>query len=312
VSNLFGWVPPQYRTEEMHAADHAIRATWPKFSIGGGDKGDTKKACLWEAVIAKNGKHWTPFFQETGSCVGQGGGNAVNYLMAVEAWVKNEPEAVKHPTFLLYPYGRSRVYANLGGPGDGSFGSAFARAIKEDGIFSSDLPGLPQASIRNGGITWGASQEKGWSWAPNGSPLKEKWGPEAIKHPVQTVAQCRSADDVAAAIRNGYPCTCASMWGGSMKCPVVEGVLLNSKSDKWPHQMSVLGWWEHPKLGEIFWIQNSWGADVHGSDPAGGPPGGFWIKKPDMDFIAKDEVFAFSGFQGFPAQSLPWSSILPL
>lgn len=308
VSNLFGWIPDADRTDEMRQADHDIKASWPKFSIAGGERGDSKRACLWDCVVKTHGKHWTPFFQETGSCVGQGLGNAVNYLMAVEAWVKGEPEQVKHPTFLLYPYGRSRVYANLRGPGDGSFGSAAARAIKEDGIFSSDLPGLPQSTIKNGGITWGASQEKGWSWSPDGSELKSKWGPEAIKHPVQTVAQCKSADDVAAGLRNGYPSTCASMWGGNMECKITDGVLLNSRVTEWAHQMSVIGWMIHDRLGELFFIENSWG-NPHGTDPAGGPPGGFWIKKADMDWICRDEVFCFSGFQGFPARNISWDSI---
>ena len=293
---------PLQRDREQNDIDAAIKATWPKFAIvETSDAADVDKAFLWDIVKAKNGDHFTPFFQETGSCVGNGGGQSVNYLMAIEAWQKNEPELVKFPTFYLYPYGRSRVYANLRGPGSGSFGSAFAKAIKTDGIFSSELPGLPAHTIRNGGVTWGEKKELEWSWSPDSSEIKRRWGPEAIKHPVQTVAQCRAADEVAAAIRNGYPCTCASMWGGQMKCPVVDGVLLNTKTGQWAHQMCVTGWMKHDRLGELFWIQNSWG-NPHGNCPTGAPPGGFWIKKADMDWICRDEVYAFSQFQGFPAQ----------
>lgn len=300
---------PARRSREQNDADEAIRREWPKFFIDGTERGDVKKACLWEPVVATTGKHWDPFFQATGSCVGNGGGMAVNYIMAVEAWKKGEPEEVKYPLFYLYPYGRSRVYANLRGPGEGSFGSAFARAIKDDGITESDLPGLPASSMANGGISWGRQQELAFSWAPDGSALKQKWGPVAIKHPIQTVAQLRSSAEVAAALRNGYACTCASMWGGLMKCEVVDGVLLSRRVTEWAHQMCILGWMVHDRLGELFWIQNSWG-NPHGTDPAGGPPGGFWVKPADVDFMCRDEVFAFSQFQGFPAQQIDWTSIL--
>ena len=293
---------PLKRTREQSDEDAAIKASWPKFAIvETSDAADVTKACLWDIVKAKRNDQFTPFFQETGSCVGQGGGCAVNYLMAVEAWQKNEPEQVKFPTFLLYPYGRSRVYAGSRSPGRGSFGSAFAKAIKNDGIFSADLEGLPKSTVRNGGITWGQAQELQWSYSPDSSDAKRKWGPEAIKHPVQTVSQLRSADEVAAALRNGYPCTCASMWGGNMRCTVTDGVLLNNRTTQWAHQMCVTGWMKHDRLGELFWIQNSWG-NPHGVCPTGAPPGGFWIKKADMDWICRDEVFAFSQFQGFPAQ----------
>jgi hypothetical protein len=65
----------------------------------------------------------------------------------------------------------------------------------------------------------------------------------------------------------------------------------------------------HPDHGDIFYILNSWGKSLHGT-PAGSfnePPGGFWIKKKEMEFICRDEVFAFSQFQGFPAQTISWN-----
>lgn len=304
---------PLRRTQEQNDADAAIKASWPKFSIvETSDAADVTRAFLWEPVKENRGSNWLPYYQQTGSCVGNGGGQATNYLMAVEAWEKGEPEEVKFPLFYLYPYGRSRVYANLRGPGEGSFGSAFARAIKDDGIFSSELAGLPQQQASDC-VTWGGDVERQWSWSPDASELKRRWGPEAIKHPVVTVAQCRSADDVAVAIRNGYPCTCASMWGGLMKCPVQDGVLLNSRSGQWPHQMCVLGWMKHDRLGELFWIQNSW-KNPHGQCPTGAPPGGFWIRKADMEFMCRDEVYAFSGFQGFPARPevvRRWRDLIP-
>ena len=96
--------------------------------------------------------------------------------------------------------------------------------------------------------------------------------------------------------------------------PRVEGegadaVLVGRRGPRWSHQMSILAWWEHPKLGELFWIQNQWGLNAHGKDPSGGPPGGVWVPKVDVDWLIRDgdECFAFSQFDGFPAQTFSWS-----
>jgi hypothetical protein len=293
----------------MHEADHAERTSWPKFEIIGKSNDDVKRACLWDCVVKTNGKHWTPMFQESGSCVCQGGQNAIAYTMAVEAFIKGEAEQVKYPLFAYIAYGRSRHYIGERGPGEGSFGSAMARAVKEDGILPADFTGLPQWKEANGGLTIGRQQELAWSYIPDKADKFDPFQDAAKIHPIKTVAQCKSSDDVASALKNGYGCTCASMWGGNMKCKVVEGVLLNERVTEWAHQMSVLGVMEHDKLGQLFFIQNSWGANVHGEDPAGGPPGGFWIKKAEMDWICRDEVFAMSDFVGFPAKQIDWSGI---
>ena len=111
------------------------------------------------------------------------------------------------------------------------------------------------------------------------------------------------------ALQNYYPVTIASDWGGRMRCPVVEGVLLNERRTTWMHQMVVVGWQDHPKLGELFYVLNSWGDSAHGDDPAGGPPGGFWVKAREIDYItAQGDSWAFSQFNGFPAQELEWGA----
>jgi hypothetical protein len=80
------------------------------------------------------------------------------------------------------------------------------------------------------------------------------------------------------------------------------------RQGQWSHQMSIDAWLKHPKLGDLFWLMNQWGQDAHGKDPFGGPPGGVWITAADVDFICRDEVFAFSQFDGFPAPDwdVPW------
>jgi hypothetical protein len=96
------------------------------------------------------------------------------------------------------------------------------------------------------------------------------------------------------------------MWGGAMRPNVQDGVLLSKRSASWAHQMCILNWWDHPVHGEIFYILNSWGPKTHGLCPSGAPPGGFWVKKEEVDYMCRDEVFAFSQWDGFPAQVIDW------
>ena len=84
-------------------------------------------------------------------------------------------------------------------------------------------------------------------------------------------------------------------------------VLLNEHVGTWHHQMSVQAWWDHPSLGELFWIHNQWTLTVHGICPSGAPGGGFWILKKDMEWICRNgEVYIFSLLDGYDAQEVPW------
>jgi hypothetical protein len=300
----FGYIPECDRTPSQQILDHAAKNEMPEFRIIGKED-DPKKACLWEAsLIVNNGKHFEVFKQSTGSCVGNGGGQAVWYLSAVEVVRLKDTEQVLLPFYLL-PYGRSRMYAGLRGRGDGSFGSAFAKAIKVDGILSADDEGLPKYQSGDG-ISWGSSTELQWS---DGEAISQTWLEKSRKHIVKTTAQCRDADQVRDAIRNYYPVTIASDWGGQMRVGPsgTPEVLLNRRVTTWMHQMCVIGWWDHPTHGEIFCVLNSWGPNAHGKPPDDSPPGSFWVKKADMEYIARQgDTFAFSQFDGFPSQTLTW------
>lgn len=298
----FGYILPEARTSEENEADAAFKQAMPRFQVMGAWNDDPEMVGIWDcAKAANNGKHFIAFWQQTGSCVGNGGGQAVWNLSAVEVVRLKDPEEVILPFYLL-PYGRSRYYGGLRGRGEGSFGSAFAKAIITDGILPYNTDGLPQPSMSpDDGITWGRSAELNWS---DGAAISQKWLEQSRKFLVKSAANLPDADAVWEAISNYYPCTIASDWGGQMRPSVVDGALLNSHTTSWMHQMSVLGRWRHPTLGKLFYIMNSWGPKTHGICPSGAVPGGFWVKFKDMDYIAKQgETFAFSQFQGFPAQT---------
>ena len=237
------------------------------------------------------------------NCVGAGGGNTIFTVIAVDSILRNDRESIVIPYWLI-PYGRSRYYCGMTTPGEGSMGSAFAKAAKEDGVLDAKQSGLPTFE-NSDGLIWGEKTE--YSWSDGDARQTMDLLPQSRKHLIKTTAQCKNYDDVREALINGYPCTCASSWGGLMQCPVTEGVLLSRKAGTWNHQQSIQAWWNHPKLGEIFWVQNQWGKNAHGKCPSGAPEGGYWVKKGDIDWMCNDgqEIFAFSQFEGFPSQTLP-------
>jgi hypothetical protein len=305
----FGWRRPDVRTATEHACHGRALAAMPEFLIEGAGN-DDKKVCLWDcwrhsAVVATTGgKPFPGFHQLTGSCVGAGGGNTVFSLAAVEVVRLGDPEQALVPFWPL-PYGRSRVRAGIHGRGEGSIGSAFAEAMREDGIIEASADGLPKFRDDDG-IYYTSSVEMTWS---DGDRVPAKYAESAHTHLVKTTAPLKNADQLREAIRNYYPCSFAGDWGGLMECPTAgtPPVLLNRHADSWSHQQSVHGWWDHPTLGEIFYVMNQWGLKTHGICPSGAPPGGYWIKKADAEYQCRTgEVFAFSQFQGFPAQKFSW------
>lgn len=239
------------------------------------------------------------------NCVGNGYGQVLWTLQAIES-VKGDGEEVKLPFWLL-TYGLSRSIGGMHDYGEGSFGSAMAEAARIGGTHHAYVEGVPQPQLEDNdtSVTWGGQAE--WDWS-NGDRIPKKYLDLAKQHLIKTTSLCKTADDVREALINGYPCTCASDWGGNMR-PAVAGrtepVILNRRTDTWQHQMSVDAWWEHPDLGEIFYIANSWGTQAHGKCPSGAPLGGFWILKADMNYICRqNEVFAYSQYPGYPAQNL--------
>lgn len=310
----FGWIPPDERTAAQAAAHREAVAKMPKFQIFGRTDYKEGKAFLFDlwshpTTAAALSFEYPGTHQLTGSCVGAGGGNALFTLIAGDAITRGEPEQIVVPFWLL-PYGRSRLYMGENFPGQGSFGSTFAQAVREDGVLDASQEGLPAFKNKDG-LIWGEEIEMSWSDgdAQQTLDLLE----HSREHPVKTTAECPSADDVRDALANGYPCTCASTWGGhgldGRECDVKGDppALLNIRCDSWGHQMSVQAWWDHPALKELYWIHNQWGLKIHGECPSGAPAGGFWITKAEMEWICRNgEVYAFSGFNGFPAQNVEW------
>ncbi len=301
----YGWIPPHKRTNEQKKLDAALKLAMPKFKIlGNGMWKANQKVVCWDAtLVLRNGKHLECFHQDTGSCTGQGATKTQWYVEYVDKAVKGERE---QPRLLYepYTYAQGRVCAGISGGEAGGTGAGTAEAVRTYGGLDATISGLPEFETRGETIYWPASTDDGWG--RRGAP--QEYIKEGKNHLIKTTSLINNTDEAIEALSNYYPMTCASNWGGQMS-PPVKGtkfpVLLNTHADSWNHQMCCIATWDHPELGRIFYIQNSWGEDAHGTPPDGAPPGGFWISARDFQYIIdQQEVFAYSQFDGFPEQRL--------
>jgi hypothetical protein len=306
-----GWIPPDERTREQSAINDRIVSGMPRFHIRGHFTAAERRYPLWRAGKTLLGKFLPYVWQQTGSCVGAGGGNMQMTGMSVEIVLHSEVEEFKVPWW-LFAYGRSRYRGGMNGQGEGSFGSAWAEAITKDGSFEIDpegAPDLPDYKVQDGWIVQPAKTEMQWS---DGGRVQDVWLKLGVKHLFRTAAVMKSAQDCAEALMNGYALTLASNFGIRPMVPSPTGdpaVRLATWNGSWAHQMFSDEYWDHPSLGEIFRIGNNWGPDAHGSPTGEEPPGGFYIRAKTMDQICRNgEVYAFSGFDGFPARSLDFGA----
>lgn len=302
-----GYVAPAGRTKEGQEAANMAIGEMPEFAIDG-PFSDVERAPLW-SFFKKIGIDNPPYnWQVTGSCVGAGGDNALKTLMAVEVVVEKVEEF--HVTWWLYTYGKSRELAGMNRPGDGSYGSTWAKAIKDYGSFRADEEGLPEFRSVSGWLQTSSSVEYKWS---DGDEIPQKWIDKGREHLVKRTAPVRDSDQAAAALMNGYPLTIASMFGTrSIRSTGSPKVNIAKWDASWAHQMFVDEVWKHPTEGLIFRVGNNWGPSAHPRPVAGAPAGGFYITAKTFDKIASSrnsEIFALSGYDGFPVQKLDWDII---
>lgn len=303
-----GWIRFEDRTTEQNENHERIISSMSKFSIMGATV-DQEKVLLtdtWkdQRVVSIFGKPFPGIHQLTGSCVGAGGGNVNFTLSAVEVIKNGDNENITFPMW-LYTYGKSRQRGGLRGRGEGSFGSAYAEAAKLDGYISSSMDGVPSYTYKDDGIIYSSDDEMDWS---NGAAIPNKFVNEGKKHIVRSTAQLSNSEEVKEAILNGYPITIANDYyvgSGSVKGSGPNQVVVGKLDSYGPHQTSIQGYYNHPTLGDIFLYVNQWGRGIYPTDPAGGPVSSVWIMPKDVDYICKKgEIYAFSQYEGFPAQDI--------
>jgi hypothetical protein len=306
-----GWIPPDHRTTDQSALHREVTDATPFFGeVNTLD--DLPDSCVFADLEMKAlGKLLQRIWQMSGSCVGTGGNQAYCQAIVGDVAVRGDREEIKRP-FPWATYGVGRQMGGMTRRGDGSFGSAQAKAVREWGMLAADDPRLPKCEERGNWIRWSSTIEREWSH-PSGWPIrKSELDPVADDHLVESVSRIRSTDELAKGAAQGYGITLASMFGTRDE-RVDDGFLLASWSASWAHQMSCGGYAKHPRHGRIWWIQNQWGPTAHPKCPfmsAKGVDGGFWIIDRTMaTIISKGEVFVHSNTKGFPARKIAWGTM---
>lgn len=294
--DLCGWAGPN--TAEQHRTEVLVDSE--DFEIvGATESSEGKSARLWDVYrsVAKHEPDLTP--QPTGCCVADGLADAIDALQCVEIFSGEREEF--HPLYSPYLYATSRVLVlnNRLKGGQGSTGSAAAKAIKLYGSIPA-RDGLPTYTKHNID-SWGDGR------TADGQDFRD-FLDEGDDHPVKTFAYCDVWEAVRDALFNGFPLTIASSRGYQMRAGN-DG--FHDPSGTWNHQMSIHGYSEEgPESQHWVGIKNQWG-NQHGTiiDFTTGeewPRGMLRVRK--KDFIKYHlglrgcECICYSGFVGFPSK----------
>lgn len=323
MNPLLGWIPPPQRTGDMDAAHavavsrmrQAFRTDTPGRRYEAGELVNLMTFWTRPEVVSALGFAFTGTHQLTGSCVGAGGGNTIFSLASIEVLRLGDRERIILP-FWLYTYGLSRELMGEPGEGEGSLGSTFAEAVRTFGVLDNAEPELPKPQ-NSDGLVWGERVEMTWSAGRN---ISAKWREMGKKHLVQSTADCKSGQEAFDAVMNGYPVTFACQWfvspnGARQQGSGADACVVGSLDQSGGHQTSLQAAWNHPTLGPLVFNLNQWGLKTYKTDPKTGLGNGCWMKVSEIDRAIRNgygEVFAFSQFQGFPAQTpTSWTEILP-
>lgn len=318
--NPLGFITPSDRTPAQEAAHVAamVSPVFKRFLVTGPAAPDPAPRVMLRDIwrhpkyAAALGYEWKGTHQFSGSCVWAGAQDVMMTLNAIEVVTLGQPEKLFVP-FGLFNYGLSRLRLGDRGEGEGSLGSTFAASCNEDGTLDAAEADLPDPKFGDG-FEWGERAEMEWS---AGDRIAAKWKQAAKAQPIKSVAELKSARDVREAVRNGYPVTFASNNfidpGGAAVRGSAEPCVVGSLTSRGGHQTKILGTWDHPELGLLFWNNNNWGLRVYKADPATGLADGCWQTEADVDRAIRSldaEIFAYSQYQGFPAQSLDWADTM--
>jgi len=259
------------------------------------DSGKGKRVLLYDFIRKASNGQYPKRKQTIGDCVAHGAAYAVDAVKSVDIILKNEFEEWVEETATEDIYAGSRV--QIGGGrirGDGSIGAWAARYVNEYGA-------LPRGKYGNVDLTT-YSGSKARSWGRGGAGVPKSLIPTAKKHPIQTVSQVTTYEEVRDLIANGYAVTIASMQGFSSKRDS-EGFARPQGS--WAHQMSILAVDDEYKRPGVL-VQNSWGTWNSGPKRHDQPNGSFWVDAEEIErrILKKGDSWAFSGYEGFKPREL--------
>lgn len=310
-----GFITPLERTLRQHGAHAGAAVQFVRHTLQPRTLDKGQKVGLWDfwrkpEVVADVGFIGSRTHQKTGSCVWAGGNCAAYTTICVQRLASDSPTKAFWP-FTLHNYAHSRALFGDTGEGEGSMGSTFAQSLREFGIRdwpvnpSDEMPEYTQNE--DDGCIVGSSVEMKWSSIRN--PNIEKVKAVSTQHLFGSTTEANTTDAMLALSTNGYGITfacnnfiskAAVKGSGDNACCLSTG----GADSRGGHQWSVLGVWNHPEFGILFWNQNNWDQSTYPKDPAGGPPGGCWLtEKQQAAALRLDaECYGLSHLNWFPAQ----------
>lgn len=308
----FDWLPPALRTKEqllLTEEFHEQIGRWADLQFAMADM--PARVLDYELEKLAIGQLLPRPYQFSGSCVGVSWWRAFCNAAIGDVVFRGDIEDPSKLAFPFATYGVGRQLAGMRSRGDGSFGSAQAKAGAQFGALPINHPGLPSPTISNGWLQYSKSVEIQWSH-PSGWPTPvDELQQTSKKYAIGSYKKLESAADVKEAKALGYGVTLASSFG-SRGMSVKDDVLLATWNGSWAHQMSCAGYWEHQSLGQLFVIDNQW-KDAHGKCPTLSPLGvigSFWIESKTMDRICDNgEVYAHTATGGFELTSIDWKNL---
>lgn len=301
---MAGFVPLTGYTPNRAATQAFLRSMpRPTLAEAGPDLAldETRDVFLGQYLL-KCDPGWKRGAQKIGSCVGWGWALSCDILAACDIHMRGESEVYGGRVLEASVYGFSRVEVrgqrNLGG--DGSYGSAAAKAVTKFGT-------LHYGQDYSGTIITDNSGTREKEWGRDGVP--DVLEPFAAKHKVNDVALVTRFEDAAKAIQNGYPVAVCSMRGFSMK--LRDGYL--TPMGQWAHCMMFAGvrWKPRPALLCV----NSWADCYEGTVDESLPVqfqrcAGYVEAATCTEMLAGEDSFALSGYSGFAPRHLDnWTGV---
>lgn len=270
---------------------------------------DEKKDVVLYPYLLRIRPKYSRNAQAIGSCCGHGYAMNVDLLSAVQIAVHGYLEDWPGRCLEASIYGFSRCEARglkINPGGDGSYGAACAKAVKEFGTLHYDVDYGGESFTSYSGLR--ESQ-----WGRTGVP--DKLEPFAAQHKVKTATRIESFEDFARACQAGFPTAVCSMQAFTMERDK-DGFCVPPARGQWPHCMALGGVRFGRRPGAL--VYQSWGANSNSGPHYSGNPDSpefpdcyfknstFWADADVIDRMLKaGDSFSLSNYEGFPPRKLP-------
>lgn len=316
VESRFGYEPDPKATAEF-----LKELAQPFFAQAGADcikQAKGKDTFLYRAAnnVHKQlyGKEWVVVRQAIGDCVSHGWAHGcwISSCVAYELGELSEPPPMVCSESV---YGGSRVEARgrkSGGWGDGSYGGAAAKFVKDWGV--TFRLAYPQQDGGHDLTAYSGQLAKAWGNFGNGGDGDNGvFDNVAKRHPMRHVALVTNFEEAAAAIESGYCVPVCSGYGFSSRRDE-DGFCRRQGS--WAHCMCFVGV-RHGKRPGLLCL-NSWGPSwVSGPKwPDDMPEGSFWVDAETASgMLGGRDSFAVGGIDGFKYRDLhhkEWFKLPPV